>query len=236
MIQFKRGKTATWRRQSKPLADGQPGFDKETSKIKIGNGKDLWDDLPDASGLSLDEILDSEENAKKKAEAVKALGIFGKLFEKLTDKSRPVFTYGTEAPDEDTKGRVYLQYFNSEQPTTDYVVESAPNGIWHYRKWKSGRAECWGTFSLTTEIKNSFDGKNIYHNTTAMTAQAYPFKFSGVPSEVATVQSPGNFVWLASTTENTEENSGIYRLVSPDIYANADYKITIQVEGFWKSL
>lgn len=235
MIQFKRGKTATWRRQSKPLADGQPGFDKETSKIKIGNGKDLWDDLPDASGLSLDEILDSEENAKKKAEAVKALGIFGKLFEKLTDKSRPVFTYGTETPDEDTKGRVYLQYLDSE-PTVDYVIESASNGIWHYRKWKSGRAECCGTLSLTTEVKNSFDGKNLYHDAVKMEAQAYPFKFSGVPSEIATVQSPGNFVWLANTTANTTEKSGIYRLVSPDTYASAKYKITIRTEGFWKSL
>lgn len=27
----------------------------------------------------------------------------------------------------------------------DYVVEQGTSGIWRYRKWNSGIAECWGT-------------------------------------------------------------------------------------------
>jgi hypothetical protein len=35
MIQFKRGKTSSWYSQKTPLAEGQPGYDKDKHKIKI---------------------------------------------------------------------------------------------------------------------------------------------------------------------------------------------------------
>ncbi len=233
MIQFKRGTTATWRRQSEPLADGQPGFDKEKHKIKIGNGKDLWDDLPDISGLSLDEILDSEENAKKKAEAVKNLGFFGTLFEKLIDKSRPVFTYGTEAPDEDTKGRVYLQYIDSE-PEVDYVVESSTKDGWHCQKWHSGYAVCSCRYELDLAISEILEGNNLYYCGEGKGEFAYPYVFKDIPYETATIQSPGGVVWLANHKENTTSCTGVYGLVSTDSQASAKYHINIKVEGFIK--
>lgn len=33
-------------------------------------------------------------------------------------------------------------------PVTDYVVAQGTSGIWTYRKWNSGIAECWTTSSL----------------------------------------------------------------------------------------
>ena len=35
-------------------------------------------------------------------------------------------------------------------PVADYVVEQGTSGIWTYRKWKSGIAECWTTSTLNT--------------------------------------------------------------------------------------
>lgn len=32
----------------------------------------------------------------------------------------------------------------------DYVVEQGTSDIWTYRKWNSGIAECWGTYTNTT--------------------------------------------------------------------------------------
>ena len=45
----------------------------------------------------------------------------------------------------------------------DYVVEQGTDGIWTYRKWNSGVAECWGAhdiYSITnyTVILNYFGG------------------------------------------------------------------------------
>ena len=35
-------------------------------------------------------------------------------------------------------------------PVADYVVEQGTSGIWTYRKWNSGIAECWTTSRLNT--------------------------------------------------------------------------------------
>ena len=113
MIQFKRGKTANWRKTKQPLAAGQPGYDKDKHKIKIGDGESDWQELPYASGLFREEIISSEEEAKKTHNPIlSALGI---------DES-PIFTYGEEFPDENTIGQVYLQHYDAE-PEVDYIVE-----------------------------------------------------------------------------------------------------------------
>ena len=35
------------------------------------------------------------------------------------------------------------------EPAVDYIVEQGTSGIWTYRKWNSGVAECWGKHSFT---------------------------------------------------------------------------------------
>lgn len=40
----------------------------------------------------------------------------------------------------------------------DYVVEQGTSGIWTYRKWNSGIAECWGEANSGSNISNSSAG------------------------------------------------------------------------------
>lgn len=63
-------------------------------------------------------------------------------------------------------------------PNADYIVEQGTSGIWTYRKWASGVAECWGVYngdneSLTTATAPfaSYWLKDI----------AYPFTFIEYP-------------------------------------------------------
>lgn len=44
-IQFKRGKASSWVTLNPILQPGEPGFEIDTGKIKIGNGVDEWLDL-----------------------------------------------------------------------------------------------------------------------------------------------------------------------------------------------
>ena len=45
-------------------------------------------------------------------------------------------------------------------PAIDYIVDQGTSGIWYYRKWNSGVAECWGT---QTNVSGTFaDWGNIY--------------------------------------------------------------------------
>jgi hypothetical protein len=156
MIQFKRGKALTWHAQKTPLADGQPGYDKDRHKLKIGNGKDLWDDLPDASGLRLDDIISSEEEAKIKTRAKAALNPIASLLAKSFNlEDRTIFTYGTALPDDDTVGQIYLQQFEGAIER-DYIIDFGRNINYFYRKWNSGFMECWGKGEIPDKIEDLF--------------------------------------------------------------------------------
>ena len=216
MIQFKRGTTKSWRTAKVKLASGQPGYDKDKHKLKIGDGKTTWDELPYASGLSAQEILDSEESARARQEK--------------DGEDKTLITYGTKTPDKDTAGQVYLQQFDAE-PETDYIVKSGINGIWIYQQWKSGIARCYGILEVEATVHTSVEGTGLFHNSDKMKGVNYPFTFKKIPVETATIQGPGGLVWLANHTRNTEKISGIYTILSVDEQlSNAKYSIYLL---FW---
>lgn len=45
-LQFKRGLSKNWAKYEGILLAGEPGFETDTGKLKIGNGIDKWADLP----------------------------------------------------------------------------------------------------------------------------------------------------------------------------------------------
>lgn len=230
MIQFRRGKTSTWQSQTTPLADGQPGYDKDRNKIKIGNGKDSWENLPDVSGLRMDEILVSEEDAQKQSKGLMSLlDLIKKVFKR---SGKPVFTYGTAAPSKDTLGQVYLQHYEAE-PELDYVVDKGISNGWYFQKWHSGFAQCSTTFEIEKPLTNVFEKASLFY-CTAISGKQYPFTFTKVPTELISLTSNGNIVWLAGKTANSTTTTGTYLLIGPDSKPNARYKINIELRGYWR--
>lgn len=57
-IQLRRGKAAFWADENPVLHPGEPGFETDTGKLKIGDGKTFWRELPYFSGLELDPGTD----------------------------------------------------------------------------------------------------------------------------------------------------------------------------------
>ena len=219
MIQIRRGKTASWKSLKTPLAAGQPGYDKDKHKIKIGDGKTLWEKLPYAGGVSEDEILDSETHAKQRL---------------ATDpESLAIITYGPGSPDKRTVGQLYLQYYDTE-PEADYVIDAGIDRGWRYQIWKSGFASCVKTFEISTSVQTAIGDSGLYQNSTALEKQSYPITFKDTPSEVATIQSPAGVVWLASAKGyNTTTKSALYNIISADkLKDKATYRISIKVEGY----
>jgi hypothetical protein len=83
----------------------------------------------------------------------------------------------------------------------DFVVEQGQNGVWTYRKWNSGLAECWGNIAF-----------DFYDNPTANTFSFNYEKdvdlplnlFDGKPKGLGTVDISGvvnYYAWLSSETK-----------------------------------
>lgn len=71
---FKRGKAASWAAQNLILGPGEPGFELDTGKLKVGNGITPWNELPYIT-----------DNIILPAEVVKYLGSVNKLPEDAFD-------------------------------------------------------------------------------------------------------------------------------------------------------
>lgn len=49
-IQYRRGTAAQWTSANPTLALGEPGYETDTGKFKVGDGSLAWNSLPYASG------------------------------------------------------------------------------------------------------------------------------------------------------------------------------------------
>jgi hypothetical protein len=232
MIQIKRGKTINWLKNTEPLADGQPCFDKTNGKLKVGNGTKKWSELPYASGIFRDEVLASEAAAKIKQTALKA--IYGPILSNIVGANEtPIITYGTEAPSSDTVGEVYLQHYESE-PEVDYVVESGrgSDGIWSFQRYKSGFARCWASFTIESSISTAVDGTGLYHNDSEIEQKTYPIVFASPPTETASVQCTDQLSWLVCEAANSKTKTAKYKVLSTDSSSlQKNLKISIEVHG-----
>ena len=92
--------------------------------------------------------------------------------------------------------------WNASIAPDDYVIEEGTSGIWRYRKWESGLAECWGNSSQTIDINNVWDAAgNLVYGTGEPVL--YPFTFTEVPSCMITQQNYDGLVILAIRASGT---------------------------------
>lgn len=113
---------------------------------------------------------------------------------------------------------------------TDYIVEQGTSGIWAYRKWNSGIAECW-TYSQLTFDTASAGSSGIEGFKVVSVEVQLPFDFIAYPSSTC------NCAW--SYSEWTECHCNEKRvLVRQFCNANslnvATKWVSIQVIGRWK--
>lgn len=114
----------------------------------------------------------------------------------------------------------------------DFVIEQGTSGIWSYRKWYSGIAECWGRYSGTP---TNLGGKR---NEVEV---SLPFVFSG---DVYHVQLTGGQNCYAPYTTDFADcnakgtvvhaNSGFYFSYLYGSETAYSYSVNINVTGWWK--
>ena len=116
----------------------------------------------------------------------------------------------------------------------DYIVEQGTDGIWTYRKWNSGIAECWGEYSYS--VTTSSVWASPIYITTSCPRQNYPFTFVSAPMEWASGMTGANACWLysESTGFNTTTKTAEYRPIKVNTFGSTTVKVRYFVSGKWK--
>lgn len=118
----------------------------------------------------------------------------------------------------------------------DLVVEQGTSGIWTYRKWSSGIAECWG--SVSTETSFAVWVSPIYYGSTYCPRQAFPSGlFIDTPIEHVIVNSGNGDIWLGTEASNrpTSTHTGRYYAVrAGNLTATATFLTQFYDIGRWK--
>ena len=119
----------------------------------------------------------------------------------------------------------------------DYVLESGTSGVWTYRKWASGAAECWCAQKVTLQFPSNPNWGSMY-STGGSSIQRlnYPFAFKGTPVCVAQVSFKGGNCWLVTgdfAGSNTQ--TPCYQILRPTAWPG-DFSTVVnyQVRGNWK--
>lgn len=119
---------------------------------------------------------------------------------------------------------------------TDFVVEEGTKGIWTYRKWNSGIAECWGTSSVTSTFNKTWGALYVCAPTER---QNYPFTFVARPVETVTMRNKGvgcfYYAESGGLGMNTTTQSAVYCATRPtSTVEQFVFYVDYHVSGRWK--
>lgn len=126
----------------------------------------------------------------------------------------------------DPNVKIWVDTSKNSQTSSDYVVEQGTDGIWTYRKWNSGIAECWGVHNQSNaNINNAWGSAGFY---LALDSIPFPISFIDEPVVslsaktnmgqcIATIQALNNtavipFVWRGTSLTGTVVTTRIYAI------------------------
>lgn len=133
----------------------------------------------------------------------------------------------------------YDELIVGDDPVNDFVVAQGRSGIWTYRKWRNGFAECWCTTSnkVTTNTKWG----NVYYSQHLQGGYALPFTFietgdfQDAPQGFVDVQTPGgNYSFqIADRCTTTAAPKG-YVMCPVQQTSEIETYFTFYIRGRWK--
>ena len=127
---------------------------------------------------------------------------------------------------------IYIEQMQvNNQDVVDYPIEQGTNGSWQYRKWSSGRYECWRTATYSGVNFSSSLGSMYYATQSAL---SYPITFKELPTvliQTRSVNGRAISVGIDSGTASTSSTGKLY-LYSPTTTGTNTY-VDLFVIGRW---
>lgn len=118
--------------------------------------------------------------------------------------------------------------FDAIASSVDYVVEEGTDGIWTYRKWASGIAECWGQYYMSIPSMTAW-GSCYYSPYVTIN---YPSGLFTVDPSVSITRTGGLEGWAGCQTTNVNSVVGAY-LLRPATGSGTTV-LAISAKGGWK--
>lgn len=113
----------------------------------------------------------------------------------------------------------------------DYIVEEDTDGIWTYRKWNSGIAECWGEDTKTTAVTTAWG--NLYRSADIIID--FPSGlFNAAPTSISIFIVGSNSVMIMNTGVAPTSAQTRINLVRSSSASSSSYNIQVRAIGTWK--
>ena len=237
--------------------------------------QELYDEL-DAMGMGSEDARKASQEAKESAEtavesatiarekanyagdaaiaaevaAEKAETKVESLFER--NKKLPVSIWvGTqEEYDAIAEKEANRLYIINDETIADFVVEQGVSKSWYYRKWNSGRYECWGSFvgnpvKVNISFGSMFKNDNSFSGIAALSRTNYPTVFKEAPVLTITLNKAQTQtgdtsliqgIFLSPRTENMPGVTPMYDVCCVKDYGDDLVEVTADIYaiGLWK--
>lgn len=113
----------------------------------------------------------------------------------------------------------------------DFVVAQGTSGIWKYRKWNSGLAECWGDYLFTPTSFSNISNTLFYCYIGNIST---PFKFVSMNTCHINKRNGGYVTW-ATPNVSLDTTAAVNALIFQ--YGNSNFaamRLDIYCKGTWK--
>jgi hypothetical protein len=112
----------------------------------------------------------------------------------------------------------------------DVVIEEGTSGIWNYRKWSSGIAECWGQHSVTSLNCGKNQSGGFYYSDTV----SVNFPTSLFASNPVVVCDGGSYSYVNFVRNFGSSATQFHFIVVGLTSTTADVSVRIHAKGKWK--
>lgn len=119
------------------------------------------------------------------------------------------------------------------EAVADFIVEYGTNGMWTYRKWHSGIAECWGIYPVTN-ANISIAWGCLYESNERYQASFPSGLFVDVPVFTMSVQDSTAGILSLETVNSTTKDATCYIYPTRATTGTVSLKIAIRAIGKWK--
>ena len=114
----------------------------------------------------------------------------------------------------------------------DYVVEIGKSGIWTYRKWNSGIAECWGIYSASGVNLTANHYSGFYYS--ASISVSLPFAFAAAPVGIYSGGCTDYITFVTPTGQPTTTQARFWIACLDAGAKNCSVSVGMMIRGKWK--